>query len=60
MNQMFLFFRSCNKKRSYDFIHYACINETEIWIFDENELRELDLEEMVTFLYDKRVSSHKS
>lgn len=60
MNQMYLFVRFCNKKRRYDFIHYACINETEIWIFDENEVRELDLEEMVTFWYDKRVSSPKN
>ena len=43
---MFIFFRFYNKKRSYDTIDYACIDETEFWIIDEDESGELDLEEV--------------
>ena len=49
-----LFFRFYNKKKSYDFIDYACIDETEFWIINEDELEELDLEEMENLLYDEK------
>ena len=50
---MFLFFRFYNKKISNDPIDYACIDETEFWIIDEDEPRELDLEEVENLLYEK-------
>ena len=50
---MFFIFRFYNKKISYDPIDYACIDETEIWIIDEDEPRELDLEEVENILYDE-------
>ena len=51
-SHMFFFFRFYNKKRSDDPIDYACIDETEFWIIDEDESREVDLEEMENLLYD--------
>ena len=50
---MFFFFRFHNKKRSYDPIDYACIDEIEFWIIDEDELGELDLKEMENLLYEE-------
>ena len=50
---MFIFFRFYNKKRSYDPIDYACIDETEFWIIDEDEPGELDLEEVENLLYEE-------
>ena len=50
---MFYIFRFYNKKRSYDPIDYACIDETEFWIIDEDEPRELDLEEVENLLYEE-------
>ena len=50
---MFFFFRFYNKKRSYDSIVYACIDETEFWIIDKDEPRELDLEEVENLLYEE-------
>ena len=49
-SHMFFFFRFYNKKRSYDPIDNACIDETEFWIIDEDEPGELDLEEMENLL----------
>ena len=46
---MFLFFRFYNKKRTYDPIDYACIDETDFWIVDEDEPRELDVKELETY-----------
>ena len=50
---MFLFFRFYNKKISYAPIDYACIDETEFWITNEDKLGELDLKEMKNLLYDE-------
>ena len=50
---MFFFFMFHNKKRSYDPIDYACIDETKFWIIDEDELGELDLEEVENLLYEE-------
>ena len=50
---MFFFFRLYNKKRNYDPIDYACIDETEFWIIDEDEPGELDLEEIENLLYEE-------
>ena len=50
---MFFFFRIYNKKRNYDPIDYASIDETEFWIIDEDESGELDLEEMENLLYEE-------
>ena len=52
-SHMFFLFRFYNKKRSYDPIDYACIDETEFWIIDEDESGELDLEEMENLLYEE-------
>ena len=52
-SHMFFFFRFYNKKRSYGPIDYACIDETEFWIIDEDEPGELDLEEMENLLYEE-------
>ena len=52
-SHMFFFFRFYNKKRSYDPIDYACIDETGVWIIDKDELGELDLEEMENHLYEE-------
>ena len=52
-SHMFFLFRFYNKKRSYDSIDYACIDETEFWIIDEDESGELDLEEMENLLYEE-------
>ena len=52
-SHIFFFFRFYNKKRSYDPIDYACIDETEFWIIDEDEPGELDLEEMKIFCMRK-------
>ena len=50
---IFFFFRFDNNKRSYDPIDYACIDETKIWIIDEDEPGELDLEEVENLLYEE-------
>ena len=52
-SQMFFFFRFYKKKRSYDPIDYACIDETKFWIINEDEPGELDLEEMENLLYEE-------
>ena len=51
-SHMFFLFRFYNKKISYDPINYACIDETEFWIIDEDEPGELDLEKMENLLYE--------
>ena len=43
---MIFFFRFYNKKRTYDPIDYACIDETDFWMVDEDQLAELDVEEL--------------
>ena len=48
---MFLFFRLYNKKRIYDPIDYAYIDETNFWIVDENQTTKLDVEELENLLY---------
>ena len=52
-SHMFFLFRLYNKKISYDPIDYACIDETEFWIIDEDESGELNLEEMENLLYEE-------
>ncbi|KAL6337665.1 hypothetical protein AAG906_037258 [Vitis piasezkii] len=42
-----------NKKRIYDPIDYACIDETDFWIVDEDQPVELDVEELENLLYEK-------
>ena len=48
---MLFFFRLYKKKRIYDPIDYACIDETNFWIVDEDQTVELDVEELENFLY---------
>ena len=50
---MIFFFRFYNKKRTYDPIDYACINENNFWMVDEDEPRELDVEELENLLYEE-------
>ena len=50
---MFFILRFYNKKNSYNPIDYACIDETEFWIIDEDEPGELDLEEVKNLLYEE-------
>ncbi|RVW27608.1 hypothetical protein CK203_099113 [Vitis vinifera] len=52
-NYMFFFFRFYNKKRIYDPIDYACIDETDFWIVDEDRPVELDVEELENLLYEE-------
>ena len=52
-NYMFFFFRFYNKKRIYDPIDYACIDETDFWIVDDDQPIELDVEELETLLYEE-------
>ena len=47
---MFFFFRFYNKKRIYDPIDYACIDETDFWIVDDYQLTKLDIEELENLL----------
>ncbi|RVW83944.1 hypothetical protein CK203_047364 [Vitis vinifera] len=42
-----------NKKKIYDPIYYACIDETDFWIVDEDQPVELDVEELGNLLYEK-------
>ncbi|RVW37587.1 hypothetical protein CK203_074004 [Vitis vinifera] len=42
-----------NKKRIYDPVDYACIDETNFWIVDEDQTIELDVEELENFLYEE-------
>ncbi|KAL6311806.1 hypothetical protein AAG906_018587 [Vitis piasezkii] len=46
-------YRFYNKKRIYDPIDYACIDETDFWIVDENQPTELDVEELKNLLYEE-------
>ena len=48
---MFFFFRFYNKKIIYDPIDYACIDETNFWIVDDDQLVKLDVEELENLLY---------
>ena len=50
---MIFFFRFYNKKRTYDPIDYACIDKIDFWIVDEDEPRELDVEELENLLYEE-------
>ena len=50
---MLFIFRFYNKKRTYDSIDYACIDETNFWIVDEDESVELDVEELENLLYEE-------
>ena len=52
-NYMFFFFRLYNKKITYDPIDYACIDETDFCLVDEDEPRELDVEELENLLYEE-------
>ena len=52
-NYMFFFFRFYNKKRIYDPIDYACIDETDFWIVDDDQPVELDVEELENLLYEE-------
>nr|CAN73929.1 hypothetical protein VITISV_013263 [Vitis vinifera] len=42
-----------NKKRIYDPIDYACIDETDFWIVDDDQPAELDVEELETLPYEE-------
>ncbi|KAL6329357.1 hypothetical protein AAG906_017665 [Vitis piasezkii] len=42
-----------NKKRIYDPIDYACIDETDFWIIDEDQSIELNVEELENLLYEE-------
>ncbi|RVW15995.1 hypothetical protein CK203_101950 [Vitis vinifera] len=42
-----------NKKRIYDPIDYACIDETDFWIVDDDQPVELDVEELENLLYEE-------
>ncbi|KAL6321052.1 hypothetical protein AAG906_012036 [Vitis piasezkii] len=42
-----------NKKRIYDPIDYACIDETDFWVVDDDQLAELDVEELENLLYEE-------
>ena len=44
-NYMLFYFRFYNKKRTYDPIDYACIDETNFWIVYKYQLAESDVEE---------------
>ena len=52
-NYILFFFGFNNKKRTYDPIDYACIDETNFWIVDEDQLVELDVEELENLLHEK-------
>ena len=52
-NYMFFFFRLYNKKGTYDPIDHACIDETDFWLVDDDEPRELDVEELESLLYEE-------
>ena len=49
----FSFFSFYNKKKTYDPIDYACIDETNFWMVDEDEPIELDVEELKNLLYEE-------
>ena len=53
-NYMLFFFKFYNKKIIYDPIDYACIDETDIWIVDEDQPTDLDVEELENLLYEER------
>ena len=50
---MLFLFRFYNKKRTYDPINYACIDETDFWIVDEDQPTKLDVEELENLLYEE-------
>ena len=50
---MFFFFRFYNKKRTYDPIDYASIDETNFWIVDKDQPIELDVEELENLLCEE-------
>ena len=52
-NYILFFFRFYNKKRIYDPIDHACIDETNFWMVDEDEPIELDVEELKNLLYEE-------
>ncbi|XP_034688130.1 uncharacterized protein LOC117916285 [Vitis riparia] len=45
--------RFYNKKRIYDPIDYACIDETDFWVVDDDQPAELDVEELENLLYEE-------
>ncbi|RVW46411.1 hypothetical protein CK203_081776 [Vitis vinifera] len=45
--------RFYNKKRIYDPIDYACIDETDFWVVDDDQPAELDVEELEDLLYEE-------
>ena len=53
MNNYMLFFRFYKKKRIYDPIDYACIDETDFWVVDDDQPTELDIEELDNLLYEE-------
>ena len=53
MNNYMFFFRFYNKKRIYDPIDYACIDETDFWVVDDDQPTELDVEELENLLYEE-------
>ena len=50
---MCFFFRFYNKKRIYDPVDYACIDEIDFWIVDEDQPTKLDVEEFENILYEE-------
>ncbi|RVX07833.1 hypothetical protein CK203_021811 [Vitis vinifera] len=52
MNEMKLF-RSITRKKIYDTIDYACIDETDFWIVDNDQPTKVDVEELENLLYEE-------
>ncbi|RVW87671.1 hypothetical protein CK203_041218 [Vitis vinifera] len=48
-----VFWMFYNKKRIYDPIDYACIDETDFWVVDDDQPAELDVEELENLLYEE-------
>ena len=52
-NYILFFFRFYNKKRIYDPLDYACIDEIDFWVVDDDQPVELDVEELENLLYEE-------
>ena len=50
---MFFFVKFYNKKRTYDPIDDAYIDEIDFWIVDEDQPTELDVKELENLLYEE-------
>ena len=52
-NYMFFFVRFYNKKKTYNPIDDACIDETDFQIVDEDQPAQLDVKELKNLLYEE-------